>query len=252
MKSIKKRITSLAVALILAMTIIPAAAVEAAVTAPKSITVYHSDKSTSSSFSFAVSGLSAKQYVAKSSIKSSNKSVAAPSYLDHYSNAYKTEYFNGLKPYSGSSKEASLSFTSKKSGTSTISYKIGSKTYKTKVTVKKYVNPVKSISLFGIKNGKTTNLAGLLKSANNASIKLNATKKKQTIRATAASGWKIRSFSLYDYRTGSSCGYSSYNKPVTSAAVYAGTVTKGRSYGVDLTLVNTSTKGTLNVHYDIS
>lgn len=202
MKSIKKRITSLGIALILAMTLFSAAAVEAAISAPKSITVYQSDKSTQSSITFSVSGLSAKQSIAKSSIKSSNKTVAAPSYLDHYTNNYKTEYFNGQKAYSGSYKNADLSFTSKKTGTSTISYKIGSKTYKTKVIVKKYVNPLKSINLFGIKNGKTTNLAGLLKSANNASVKLNATKKKQTIKAAAASGWKIRSLSLYDYKTG--------------------------------------------------
>lgn len=251
MKSFRKRITSLAVALLLAMVMIPSAVVEAAVTIPKSVTVYQSDKSNQSSVTFSISGLTSKQSIAKSSVKSSNKTVAEPTYLDHYTNTYKTEYFNGQKATSGSYKTANLSFMSKKSGTSTISYKIGSKTYKTKITVKKYVNPVKSISLFGIKNGKSTNLAGLLKSANNTSVKLGATKKNQTIKVTAASGWKIQTLSFYNYKTGASYNYNSQNNPVTSASLYVGTVTKGRNYGVDITFINTSTKGTINAHYDV-
>ncbi|MDO4308660.1 MAG: hypothetical protein Q4C77_17735 [Eubacteriales bacterium] len=251
MKSIRKRIATLAVALILAMTMIPAAVVEAAIDAPKSVTLYRTDKSSQSYVNIYISGLTSKQSVVKSSIKSSNKTVASPYCLSYYTNTSKGSFFNGQAAFSDSSKMTNISLMSQKSGTSTISYKIGNKTYKTKVIVKPYTNPIKSISLFGIKNGKTTNLAGLMKSKSYTSVKLPATKKKQTIKVTAASGWKISNINFYN-ATGHTYSISyPPTKPAASASLYVGTVTKGKGGTVMLTMVNTSTKGTLNIQYDI-
>ena len=59
-----------------------------------------------------------------------------------------------------------LRFHAKKAGKATTSFKIKGKAYRTKITLKKYVNPVKHISITGVKNkGKTTSSSYLPKSS---------------------------------------------------------------------------------------
>ena len=127
----------------------------AAISVPKSQTVYLTSKNGTSSVSIPVNGLTKKQKITKSSVKSSNTSVMAPSSLDRNTNEYTTQYINNKsKDYSSSYVSSSIYFDAKKAGTSTITFKVGSKSYKSKVTVKKYVNPATTIIIPGVNSGK--------------------------------------------------------------------------------------------------
>ena len=77
-------------------------------------------------------------------------------------------------------------FTVKKLGTAAITYTIGDKKYQTKIQVKKYTNPVKSVTITGIKNGKSSNLVGLTnKNTNSKKIALKKTVSDPKIQVTA-------------------------------------------------------------------
>lgn len=246
MKAFVKRISVVFMALLLTVTMIPAAA-EAAVSAPSSTTVYRTTKTGTSSVSIYVSGLTSKQSIAKSSVKSSKSSVAAPYSVTNSSSTSKTQYWNGSKDYSSSSRYGSISLTAKKAGTSTVSYKIGSKTYKTKLTVKNYVNPVKSLTVSGISG----NLASKFKSYSWANAKIASSKSNGTVKVTAASGWKITSVDLYNSKTGISRSVSAYGAPVSSATLYTGSMKKGTAGYVSVSLRNTKNGGTLYLNLNL-
>ena len=82
-----------------------------------------------------------------------------------------------------------LSFT--RSGTSKISFKSGNKTYTSTVRVLPYTKPLSSLTISGIKNGTTTNLAGKFAKGHWVSVKQPKTQNNGQISIKAASGWKI-------------------------------------------------------------
>ena len=245
MKRITKRISAVFLALALTLTMVPAA-VQASpeLSVPKSVTVYRETKN-SGHVSFSVSGLNAKQSISKASVKSSNTKVAAPNSISHDSWSYKTEYFDkGQNGYEDIGKTVRMSFNSQKLGTSTVSYKIGSKTYKTKVTVLKYTNPVKSLTIPGIKG----NQAGKFKNGCYAETKMSSsTKGIGKVTLNAASGWKIRNVGLYNKDYSLSRSVSCYEKPQSSLTLYTGAMKKGAGYRVNASMVNTKTGGELSV-----
>ena len=154
MKKLTKKTLVTFLAMFLVLTLVPVHSM-AAITAPKSATAYllSSDGTSYSYLNLDITGLSSKQSVAKSSVKSSNKKVLAVDSIitNTYKSSYKEEYFNGQKARKSSSsgREVGITLQPKKAGKATVSYKVGSKKYKTAVTVKKYVNPVKSIKITG-------------------------------------------------------------------------------------------------------
>lgn len=80
----------------------------------------------------------------------------------------------------------------RKLGSCSVSYKIGSTTYKTKVTVKKYVNPVRSISITGLKYKNKSNLASLTNNmVDTRKIGVLKTIKKPRLKVTAKDGWDV-------------------------------------------------------------
>lgn len=252
MKRITKRISAVFLALVLTLTMVPAAVQAASeLSVPSSVTRYQSSANGSSSYvSFSVSGLTSKQSIAKSSVKSSNTKVAAPDSVSLDSWNYKTEYFaKGRKPYEHSSRYASLSFISQKTGTSTISYKIGSKTYKTKINILKYTNPVKKLVVTGV---GSSNLAGKFKTQNYASAKVAGSKSLNQVKVTAASGWKITSVGLYNNKTSVSYSVGSYSKPTSTMTLYTAALKKGVEYSVSVSLENIKTGGTLSVSLNLN
>lgn len=231
MKQSIKKILCLSLAFLIAVTAMPMTA-EAAVTYSKSQTLYRTGTGTSYS-SIYVSGLTKSQTIKKSSVKSSDTSVAAPWYLEKTTSAYsyKTDYFDeNMKPYSNSSSSYGyyIGLQLKKNGTSTISFTIGSKTYQSKITVKSYTNPLKTVTMTGVSGGK--NIASKLdKSAYNYDLKLTKTTKNAVVTVKPNKGWKIASIEVENSDTGDS--YRVYNyggKGVTNASLKLGTLTKNK------------------------
>ena len=207
----------------------------AAISVPKSQTIYLTSKNGTSSVSIPVNGLTKKQKITKSSVKSSNTSVLAPSSLNRNTNEYTTQYINNKsKDYSSSYVSSSIYFDAKKAGTSTITFKVGSKSYKSKVTVKKYVNPATTIIVPGVNSGKKTKTA-----------------KSGKIRVKAASGWKLVRVYIDDNKLNghgisywSSKGVSSVSLPIAFALK-----AKGKYY-YSFTFQNTKNKAELTLTYN--
>lgn len=110
-----------------------------------------------------ISNIPAKQSILKSNVKVvSGGSVIA---LDSFgSSSFKstTEAFRkGAKPYTHSDRFYNIGFAVKKPGTGKISFKVGNKTYTSTIKVLRYVNPLKSVSITGVKG----NLAAKFKSS---------------------------------------------------------------------------------------
>lgn len=257
MKQLTKRLLAFAMALTLVCTIAPLTA-EAAPNYDKTQTIYMTakDEMYSSVQAILISNLTKSQTINKSSIKSTNKNIVEPYYVNKMTNTYSYEYKymdSKLKDnkYSGANYYSNIGLRMKKKGTATISFKIGSKTYKSKITVKAYENPIKTANIAGIKNGKSTNLASKTKNSNYANLKLTSTKKNAVVKFTANSGWKITSVEVADedntvYRMSNS------DKPVTTASMNVGTLTKNKRVSVRVYFTNTKTKGTLECCYFIN
>lgn len=233
----------LAVAMLASM--MPAAVVNAAPSVSKNQTLYRSSKSSNSYVSIYVNNLGSST-IKKSSVKSSNTSVAKPYSIYDSKYSSKTEYFDGSKARSNSSHYGYIELKASKAGTATVSFKVGSKSYSSKVTVKDYVNPVKSIKISGVNSGK--NLASLTKSNSYVSGLTSKTTKNAKVQVTAASGWKITEIYTSDYNSGDHYNYYN-NKGKTSATLNAGTFTKGRSY-VNVTFTNTKNGASLSTSYN--
>lgn len=193
--------------------------------------------------------LSKTQKIAKSSIKSSKSNMKVKS-VKYY-------MIEGRRC-------AALTLTVKKAGTSTISFKINKKKYQTKVIAKKYVNPVKHISISGIKNGNNTDLAGLTKNFDMAQS-LNpyvTTTKNAKIQVEAINGWKIKNISAYpmpDYSNlDKEYNYkfkninTTYKNPVSKTTVNVGEIQKEGRYSINIGFINTKTKDIISLEYNVN
>lgn len=203
-----------------------------------------------------VSNLTKSQTIAKNTVKSSDKKVAEPYYLQTSATTYssKTEYFENKdwnNSYNDKYYSYYLSLKLKKAGTATISFKIKGidGTQKSTVTVKKYTNPVKSLKISGI----SSDLKNKTKSGSYVSgIKMTKTTKNATVKVTPAKGWKLSNVEVYDVTNDRTTKTYSYSKPMSSATLNAGTLTKGKQYRVTLDFVNTKDGGTMNCTYNIN
>ena len=161
MKKILKKLSCalLAAAMVCAMT--PLAA-SAAINYSKTRIVYMPTSGKDLGYDeISISNIPAKQNILKSNVKVvSGGSVIA---LDSFgSSGFKstTEAFRkGAKPYTHSDHFYNIGFAVKKPGTGKISFKVGNKTYTSTIKVLRYVNPLKSVSITGVKG----NLAGKFK-----------------------------------------------------------------------------------------
>lgn len=150
-----------------------------------------------------------------------------------------------------------------KAGITTVSFKIGDKQYKTKVYVKKYTNPLKSISITGLKDGNKTNLANLTNTTNiTKKIELPGTVKNPKVQMIAKKGWKIKWISYTcglkyaNYTGGDEYGTKNFKTPVSKATVNICNKTKilkknADGYGVFAELINSKNKASLYLTYYI-
>lgn len=159
---------------------------------------------------------------------------------------------------------ATLTITVKKAGTSTISFKINKKKYQTKVIAKKYVNPVKHISISGIKNGNSTDLAGLTKNFDMAqSLKPYVTTAENAkIQVEAINGWKIKKISAYpmpdysnldkEYNYKFKNVNTTYKNPLSKTTINVGEIQKEGHYSIFIGFINTKTKDVISLEYNVN
>ena len=124
-----------------------------------------------------------------SNVKSSNKSVVKILSYSNYDNKY--NYFHSSPTALKNSKDSYITYQAKKPGSSTISFKVGSKTYKSKIKVLKYVNPLSSLTLTGINDGKSFHEEFNKKTSIGLKVKKSVSNAKITVKAKK--GWVITS-----------------------------------------------------------
>ena len=212
-------------------------------------TVYMTSKNSNSSYtSIYVGNLTSSQKISKSSVKSSKSAVLAPYSLYRNTYSYENQYFeSGMKGYKGSGYSYSIELRAKKAGSANISFKIGSKKYTSKVTVKAYTNPISSLTVTGVKNGSSSNLAGKFKNENYSDLKLSKNVKNATVTCKASSGWKIRRIGTYDTNNKLQRSIStSAQGGISALSLHAGNLIKNHINEITVDLVNTKTGGSLS------
>ena len=193
--------------------------------------------------SFSIEGYKAGAKV--TGVKSDNKKVATVNCINYYNNEYhyleddRTEKYN----------EASVELRLMKPGTAKVSYSMGGKKYTQSVQVLKYVNPLKTLKLTGISSSK--NLKSDFAKGSGASTTLSKNAKAGYLQVTAASGWKIRSMEWEDETNRKYYQISSWSKPFSSGKMKIPGMTKGKTYYVWITLINSKTGGEISLDYYI-
>ena len=105
------------------------------------------------------------------------------------------------------------------------------------------------MTITGIKG----DLKNKTKSGNSvSSLKLAKTTKSAVVSVKANKGWKIEAVQLYDTANDRTTRMYSYSKPVSSAKLNVGTLTKNKAYRVEVTFVNSSNGSTLYCYYYIN
>jgi hypothetical protein len=256
MKNFKTKLLALILVFATAFGSVPLAA-QAAVSAPSDEIYYLSSKNGTAYGSIYISGLSKSSEVTK--IKSSKKSVVALDYVEKssYTSSSVTknlgqdsssESTSGSKSYS-----AYIGFNILKAGTSDITYTVGKKSYTTKITVKKYTNPLKTVEISGLKNGKKSNLSGMVdKSSSASALDLKSDQKNAKIKIEAKKGWKISYAEIYDNEASTVVETSNWSKGLSSVTLRPGTLKKDGNYSVYISMFNEEDGGSLYITYSIN
>lgn len=170
-------------------------------------------------------------------------------------NKHQGESWSGSEWLTDTSSYKNISYTAgllvNHSGTATVKYKIGTNSYSLKVQVLDYKNPVKSITLTGVKSGK--NFAALTKSSMylSKSISLPKNVSSAKLAVTAASGWKITELYIYDQTAGVS-RYIQCTDGLSSMTLSCGKLLAARRYTVWVDFFNTSNGATMSIAYPIT
>lgn len=240
MKKILKKLSCalLAAAMVCAMT--PLAA-SAAINYSKTRIVYMPTSGKDLGYDeISISNIPAKQNILKSNVKvvSGGFVIALDSFGSSSFKSTTEAFRKGAKPYTHSDHFYNIGFAVKKPGTGKISFKVGNKTYTSTIKVLRYVNPLKSVSITGVKG----NLAGKFKSSgHNAFCYANKAQKNAVMKCTAVNGWKITGVSFNNNRTHTqySTNYNAPNSGASSSTLRIGNLSAKQSAYISFTLRNT-------------
>ena len=243
MKHLRKAISlTLAIAAIITLLASPGFAVDT----PKTQLVYMNG-SDYGWIDIYVGNIPKGQSVKMSSVKVSNKKVLKPTSVSLYNSEH--HYFQEYDDYYDYSSYINLQAL--KAGTCKVSYTIGKKSYSTTVTVKKYVNPVKSLVVPGVKSGK--NLASAFNKNSYNEIDLKSNGKKGNIVLKPKSGWRVISLEYRNYSDGIFRSFSWGDSGTTKAVLPLPKALKKNTYcGIAATLRNVKDGGTISILYDIN
>lgn len=219
----------------------------AAVQYPKTKYVYMDGKATQWYYDeFDVVNLPVGMSVSKASIKSSAPSSMRPTSI------YRDTWIDYDEDGRGSMEETdTIQVAYRRPGSYKLSFKIGNKTYATTIKVVRYVNPISWMTITGIRNGSSTNLAGKTANDCNTSKVLKVTKlqEKAVLTLKAASGWRVKSVYYSHKKENVSKGYSC--KGEASVTLPLGTLRTNSDAYISVTMVNSRNGGTLWCRYDI-
>lgn len=124
---------------------------------------------------------------------------------------------------------------------SVVSFKINDTTYKTTVKVYKYTNPIKTLKITGIKNGKN---------------QYSRFKNKYTTSVTLKKNWKIMDIQVHESPQKNTSPVSftalNYHKGKTSAKFRLNTLKAKNTYHIMILMQNKKTKGNITCEYRIN
>lgn len=248
-KTFIKKIVCIALLSVIICAVIPDGVYAAnGITYDKNQTQYLKSKSgTFSSVSIYIDNIPDNQTIDKSSVKViSGKSIVSLWTFRKSREDHNIDYIkSGRKPYKKISEYYDISLDIKKAGTAKVSFKVGNKTYVSTVRALPYTNPISSLTITGVKNGSSSNLAAKFKnSADDAKCKVKKAQKNALITCKAASGWKITDMSFTNKNNNTARDISKKNG-VSSISLRAGNLVAGQKGYVDIDLVNTKTGGKL-------
>ncbi len=259
MKKFISRVVAFAMAAVIMFSVSPAITAEAKKVSLGSETFYlKSKKSGATTCYFSVEGITSVKKVTSSNPKVAriyNYDVRKnSSYYEYWYDRY-GEGFEKTSTNSSSNKYVSCNATVFKSGTATLSLTSGKNTYSKKFKILDYTNPLKTLTVSNVNNGK--NIAGKLKNGNEAKVK---GKKAKTINVAAEvkPGWGIKSIYIsntaYDSSVGHSLGaytYRYFNNAKTAKHAMQNYSNK-RSASVSVDCYNKKTKASLTVYARIN
>lgn len=198
--------------------------------------------------------LAESDVIHKDSVTSSKPAVASIDSLDTtaFTNTY--NYYADNTESSFNFSNASIYFTIRKAGTSVISFKINDTTYKTKVKVYKYTNPIKTLKITGIKNGK--NQASKFKKKTDTNVTLKKNVSSPILSIAAKKNWKITSVNINEFSKENLTPIASYNTNFpngkNSVNLRLATLKAKNSYDIVIELTNKKTSGTITCMYRIN
>lgn len=259
MKKIAEKLMLFTFAMLLSVFMMTPVTAEAKVKAPKEITMYLQSNYIENEGSIYISGLSKNSKV--KNVKSGKKSVVEVKSVRNDDVEYTKEYMNASKKKKTSKyTDATIWFDCLREGKTNISYKIGKDKYKTQINVLKYENPAKTVKISGIKSGKSSNLAGMLKNDSVKWLTLDKDVENPNIfvEANTKKNWKVTGISFYDdtyegATRGNDYNYSiEYPKGMKKMSLNIEQLKKKNYSVVEISFYNTKTKGTLSCQYRIN
>ncbi len=242
MKKMMKRMISLALVAALSCGLFAAVPVSAASTPTydKTVSTYLGAKSSKYGFMHTYAEIEIKNCAAK------------PTDVKLYSKNVGLTAVN----YDKGSKTAGITVNSAKAGTYKVTFKIKGTKYSCNVVFKKHTNPVSTVKITGVKNGK--NIASYTQNANQNSTKLKLKKNVSNAKLTLKikSGWKLTQMGLYRYKKSGSIDRTMFNKEnLSKTGKYTrtlGNLKTNKEYVLAMTFVNMKNGGTIYLTYYIN
>lgn len=145
-----------------------------------------------------------------------------------------------------------LTLSVEREGTATVRYSVDGVPYTVNLTITRPVNPLKSVTINGVNNGK--NLAAVNDAYYDTVSQSANTVKKAKLKVAASEGWVIREVYMYDQNTGFQRSKMDSNSSNTlkTATINWGKLLKSHSYSINVELFNTKTHTILTRSFSIN
>lgn len=260
MNKTMKRVISMAMVLMLVLSLSVMAFAEGTVTPNTgTIKVYAGNTNGGTSVDVTLATGTKSFTVKRASVKvaSSNNDAKITGFYKQNS-SYSRDYKSGdtwKNSYSNVSYRYEATLQVSGPGTTKINYKIGTTSYTLTVKVLAYKNPIQTVTLKnssgkGVNGG--ANMASLFAESrwtSNTPV-LNAKTTNAKLNVVPATGWVIQNLEIEDEKT-NTYTYMNNSKGMKSATLRVGTLYANRDYWVYMTLRNTSNNATQNVYFTV-
>ena len=183
------------------------------------------------------------QKVKKTDVSVSNKSVVKPVSIYNWE---KEDDFVNIRSHDFDKIRSLIYLKTVKSGKAVVRVKNGSKTYNTKIRVYKYVNPLKSLTITGVNNGKSVHSKFNKATKVSGSIQKNVSN--GTVTAKEKDGWDITELHVYDYAAKKK--YLAYTANKTTS-IRNLKIRKGSKLVLEIVCENRDNKANMTLRYTL-